>query len=373
MDSNMQLLNAPIPVLDLAPQTEELWPELTETIERVIRGGRYILGPEVAAFEEEVAAYLGGKHAVACNSGTDALILALRALGIGSGDEVITTSFTFFATAEAIVSVGAEPRFVDIDPSTFNIDSDQIESAVNRRTKAILPVHLFGHAADMDAIGEIARRHSLHVIEDAAQAFGGMFRGRRLGSIGDAAAFSFFPSKNLGAFGDGGLVATSNDDLADQARRLRTHGARRKYENEMFGYNSRLDELQAAVLRVKLPHVDRWNETRRQVASRYVELLSGLPWLQLPEAKSYASHVFHQFTVRITGRDREEVIAQLDDAGVKTMVYYPRPIHRLRVFDGTSSCFPHAEQAAKEVLSLPIGPSLTDESVQYICEAIQML
>jgi dTDP-4-amino-4,6-dideoxygalactose transaminase len=249
----------PIPVYDPLPEVEALWEELQAAALRVLRSGRYILGPEVEAFEEEVAAYLGVKHAIGANSGTDALVIALRALGVGPGDEVITTPFTFFATAEAISLVGATPVFVDIDPRTFNINPDLIPSAITPRTKAILPVHLYGLPAEMDPILEIARSHGLKVLEDCAQAFGATYKGKKVGTLGDAGAFSFFPTKNLGGFGDGGLIATNSDEVAERARMLRAHGSRRKYYNEAIGYNSRLDALQAALLRVKLPRVDAWN------------------------------------------------------------------------------------------------------------------
>ncbi|NPA93751.1 MAG: DegT/DnrJ/EryC1/StrS family aminotransferase [Chloroflexi bacterium] len=347
-----------IPIYDPRPEIEALWDEIHAAIDRVLRSGRFILGPEVEAFEREVAEYLGVKYAIGVNSGTDALVIALRALGIGPGDQVITTPFTFFATAEAISLVGAQPVFVDIDPVTFNIDPARIPAAITPRTKAILPVHLYGHAADMDPILEIAREHGLKVLEDVAQAFGGAYKGRKLGSLGDAAAFSFFPTKNLGGFGDGGLIATNDPQVADLARMLRAHGARRKYYNEMLGYNSRLDALQAAVLRVKLKHVDEWNRRRREVAARYQKALGKLEGVILPREMSYAYHVYHQYTVRILHGRREEVRRRLTEAGIGTMVYYPVPLHRLPVYAWPEGSLLHAERAAREVLSLPMGGKL---------------
>jgi dTDP-4-amino-4,6-dideoxygalactose transaminase len=357
-----------IPVYDPLPEVEFLWPELEEAFRRVMHSGQYILGPEVEALEREAAAYLGVKHAIGVNSGTDALVIALRALGVGPGDEVITTPFTFFATAEAISLVGATPVFVDIDPRTFNINPDLIPSAITPRTKAILPVHLYGLPAEMDPILEIARSHGLKVLEDCAQAFGATYRGKKVGTLGDAGAFSFFPTKNLGGFGDGGLIATDSDEVAERARMLRAHGSRRKYYNEAVGYNSRLDALQAALLRVKLPRVDAWNEARRQVASRYNELLAGLPGLVLPEVSP--GHVFHQYTVRVLG-GRDRVAEALAREGVGTMVYYPVPLHRLPVYAHMGAALPEAERAAREVLSLPIGPHLNPSSQEGVSEALK--
>ncbi len=351
-----------IPIYDPRPEVEALWDALQEATARVLRSGRFILGPEVEAFEAEVASYLGVRYAVGVNSGTDALVIGLRALGIGPGDEVITTPFTFFATAEAISLVGATPVFVDIDPLTFNIDPRQIPAAITPRTKAILPVHLYGHAADMDSILEIAQAHGLKVLEDVAQAFGGAYKGRKLGSLGHAAAFSFFPTKNLGGFGDGGLIATNDPAVAEQARMLRTHGARKKYHNETLGYNSRLDALQAALLRVKLQVVDEWNARRREVAARYQEALAGVEGLILPNEQPYAYHVYHQYTVRVLHGRREEVRQRLAEAGVGTMVYYPVPVHRLPVYASQAPSLPKAEQAATEVLSLPMGAFLSPQN-----------
>lgn len=359
-----------IPVLDLRPEIEEHWQEYMGAIAGVLKSGQFIMGPNVEAFEQEVAAYLGVKHAIGVNSGTDALVISLRALGIGPGDEVITTPFTFFATAEAISMVGATPVFVDIDPRTFNIDANLIESAITPRTKAILPVHLYGQAADMDPIMGVARRYNLKVVEDVAQAFGGEYKGRKLGTLGDAGAFSFFPSKNLGGFGDGGLIATNDDEVADQARMLRVHGSRRKYYNEMLGYNSRLDELQAALLRVKLRYVDRWNIERRHLAHAYTANLPADGTVEPPVEAPYALHVYHQYTIRVPRGMRDTVRRMLSEQGVATAVYYPVPVHQLPPYRGRWGTLLNAERAAQEVLSLPLWPGMDGDLQARITRTI---
>ncbi len=361
---------ASIPILDLSDEISALWDELQVAIQNVLRSGQFIMGPNVTAFEAEVESYLGVKHAVAMNSGTDALYIALRALGVSAGDEVITTPFTFFATAEAISHVGATPVFVDIDPVTYNIDPALIESAITPHTKAIIPVHLFGHPADMDPILEVAARHGLKVIEDVAQAFGAEYKGRKAGTLGHAGTFSFFPTKNLGAYGDGGLLATDDDEVAELARKLRAHGSLHKYQNELVGYNSRLDELQAAILRVKLPHVDEWNLGRRRVAETYRHLLRDLPGIVLPTEQPGVRHVYHQFTLRVLGGRRAELKDRLEKAGIGTMVYYPIPVHRLPVYGQAANSFPVAEVASAQVLSLPIWAQL-GEHLQ--CEVVERL
>jgi dTDP-4-amino-4,6-dideoxygalactose transaminase len=358
-----------VPILDLKPEYESLKGDLQKAINRVVESGQFIMGPDVKAFEAEVAQYLGVKHAIGVNSGTDALFIGLRALGIGPGDEVITTPFTFFATAEAISHVGATPVFVDIDKRTFNIAPGLIEEKITGRTKAILPVHLFGRPVEMSEIMELAERHNLKVVEDCAQSFGARYEGRQTGTFGDVGAYSFFPSKNLGAYGDGGLIATDDDALADAASMLRTHGAKRKYHNELVGYNSRLDTIQAAVLRVKLPHVDAWNEDRRRVAALYGELLEYVPGVVAPEATE--GHVFHQYTVRIIYGNRDEVQAGLKKAGIGTMVYYPVPVHQLPLYRGLDYHLPLAEKATGEVLSLPIWPTMDEPTQRRVVEAIK--
>jgi len=357
-----------IPILDLTPEIELLWDDLNAAFQRVLRSGQFIGGPEVEAFEREVADYLGTTHAVGVNSGTDALVIGLRALGIGPGDEVITTPFSFFATAESISNVGATPVFVDIDERTFNIDPTLIESAITPRTKAIMPVHLYGRPCEMDAIMDIAQRHGLKVIEDCAQSFGARFQGTQTGTIGHVGAFSFFPTKNLGGFGDGGMLVTDDDHVALLARKLRAHGSIKKYQNEMLGYNSRLDALQAALLRVKLPHVDAHNETRRSVAQNYETALAGAPGLVTP--KIVDGHVFHQYTVRIPGGRRDAVADGLRKRGVDTMVYYPVPQDRLPIYLNGGNC-PVSDAIAGEALSLPMSLSLTHDDVAAVAQHVR--
>lgn len=359
-----------VPVLDLTPEIQGLHDALINAIEGVLRSGQFIMGPNVRALEDELAAYLGARHAIAVNSGTDALVISLRAAGVGPGDEVITSPFTFFATAEAITQVGATPVFADIDPATFNLDPNQAAAAVTERTRALIPVHLYGQAAEMEPLLRIAREHGLRVIEDVAQAMGGTFQGARLGTLGDAGAFSFFPSKNLGAYGDGGLIATNDDELAEICRMLRVHGARRKYYNEVAGYNSRLDEVQAAILRVKLPHLEAANEGRRRVARRYTDALGDLPGVTVPAEAPDRTHVYHQYTVRIGGGRRDEVRERLAVAGIDTMVYYPLPVHRLPLYAAMEFDLPQAEAAAAEVLSLPMWPQMGDDVQDRVIAAL---
>lgn len=352
-----------IPVLDLRPGIRKLWPEINEAMQQVIDGTEFINGSAVERFEKNIAQYLGVKHAVGLNSGTDAITIALRALGIKEGDEVITTPFTFYATVESIQLVGAKPVLVDIDPQTFNIDANKIEDKISSRTKAMIPVHLYGHGAAMDQMMSIAQEFSLKVIEDNAQSFSGAFKGQKLGSIGDVGTLSFFPSKNLGAFGDGGMVVTNDDEMANMARMLRAHGARKKYYNETVGYNSRLDSIQAAVLDVKLRVIEMATDGRRRAAAFYKEALGKHPMIQVPVEKAGYRHCYHQYTVRIKGAKRDVVQSRLTEAGIGTMVYYPVPIHKLPVLTGERNAFPEAELAASEVLSLPIWPEI-EPSIQ---------
>jgi dTDP-4-amino-4,6-dideoxygalactose transaminase len=362
-----------VPVLDLSPELDVLWDELSGEALRVLRSGRFVLGPDVDAFEREAAEYLGVRHAVGLNSGTDALIIGLRALGVEPGDEVVTTPFTFFATAEAISLIGATPVFADIEADSFNLDPACVAAAVGERTRAVIPVHLFGRPVDYEAIAAVAARHDLWVLEDCAQSIGATVGAARTGSLGDAGAFSFYPTKNLGGFGDGGLLTTHDDDVADTARMLRTHGERSRYHNEMLGYNSRLDALQAALLRVKLRRLDEFNEARRGAARRYGELLGDLEAagaLTTPAVSD--GHMFHQYTVRIHDGRRDEVREGLDAAGIGTMVYYPIPCHRLPVYADAYSdvTLPVAEAAANEVLSLPIWPAITAATQARVAEAL---
>lgn len=354
-----------IPMVDLAAETREMGDEIKTAIAEVLASGRFILGPNVAALEQEVAAYLGVRHAVALASGTDALHLALRAAGIGSGDEVITTPFTFIATAEACSYIGAVPVFVDIEPGSFNIDPAKVAAALTRRTRAILPVHLYGQPADMDALLDIAQRHRLKVIEDCAQSFGARHRGRQTGTLGDAGCFSFYPSKNLGAYGDGGMTVTNDDELAATLRVLRDHGSRVRYHHSVIGYNSRLDEIQAAILRVKLRRIDELNRRRREAARHYTRRLAGSP-ITPPVCADDAGHVFHQYTVLAERRDA--VQKALTEAGIACAVYYPIPLHRQEVYAGNEQSLPQAEAAAARVLSLPMHPYLTAAAIDRVCD-----
>ncbi len=353
-----------IPILDLQPELAELGDDIFAAVKNVIQSGHFIMGPDVAEFEKEVAAFLGTKHAIACNSGTDALFIALKALDLKPGDEVITSPFTFFATAEAISHHGATPVFVDIDPKTYNLDPAQIEKKINAKTRGIIPVHIFGQSCDMDAIQAIAKKHNLFVLEDVAQAFGSDFKGKKVGTIGDMGAYSFFPSKNLGCYGDGGLMTTDRDDLAQTAKMLRVHGAKKKYFNEIIGYNSRLDTIQAAVLRVKLKQIDRYNAGRREAAKRYNELLGNVPGVLVPQEASYTKHVYHQYTIRVPAEKRDALVEKLQERGISTMVYYPLCVSDLPVYKNLSAEFkttPLASKYSHEVLSLPIWPQITGE------------
>jgi dTDP-4-amino-4,6-dideoxygalactose transaminase len=362
-------------MLDLQGEVASLWDEIEGAVHRVLRSGRFILGPEVEAFEHEVAATLGAKHAVGLNSGTDALVIGLRALGIGPGDEVITTAFSFFATAEAVLHVGATPVFVDIRQDSFNLDPERIEAAVSDRTRAILPVHLYGNPAAMTPILAIAERHGLRILEDCAQSFGARYgahgadnAGRMTGTLGDLGAFSFYPTKSLGAYGDGGMLVTDDDDLALSARKLRNHGGLTRYRNEMLGYNSRLDEIQAAVLRVKLPHVGRWTDLRLANAERYRALLDGCPDLTLPDLP--AGHIVHQFTVRVPADKRDGVVAALRAADIDSAVYYPTTLDAL-VPDHDAGPLPCALEASETALSLPVWAGLTSDRIDRVASTLR--
>ena len=360
-----------IPIVDLVEQYRALKTEIDGAIARVLESGTFIMGPHVAAFESEIAQYLGAEHAIALNSGTDALHLALRALDIGPGDEVITSPFTFVATTEAIGIVGAKPVFADIDPLTFNIDASLLEAAITRRTKAILPIHLYGAPADLTSIQSIAEQYNLAVVEDCAQAIGAAVEGRKVGTIGDIGCFSFFPSKNLGAYGDGGLVTTNSSKLAKRVKALRVHGGARKYYHDELGINSRLDEIQAAILRVKLKYLDSWISSRREVARRYTLAFQDNPAIQLPKTILDPSHVYHQYTIRVA--DRDQVRERVYQDGVQTMVYYPVPLHLQDVHRAHHAqlIFRHAETAAREVLSVPMYPELSVAAQDAVISAIQ--
>ena len=391
-----------VPPFSLSQQLADLGPELDAAVLGVLRSGQYIGGNEIQTFETSFAASVGTPHAVGCNSGTDALILALRALGIGPGDEVITASFSFFATAEAISAVGATPVFVEVDPVTYLIDLDRIEAAITPATRALIPVHLFGRPVDLESLMALAQRHSLKVIEDCAQATGASWNGKPVGSWGDVGCFSFFPTKNLGAAGDGGAVTCHDPALAQAMRELAVHGMPRRYLHTELGYNSRLDALQAAVLNVKLPHLNRWVEQRQTIASRYLEALQDLPGLQLPEPASATAvgHGWNQFVVRVrlcpegqshcagqcpdtasdfglpSSRCRDWLKQSLQDEGVNTIIYYPIPIHRQPAYSGLgldSGSLPITEQLCSEVLSLPIFPELSQEQQERVISVLKQL
>jgi dTDP-4-amino-4,6-dideoxygalactose transaminase len=359
-----------IPFLDVSAEIGILWDELTDALEDVLRSGRFILGPKVAEFEEAVARYLDAPHAVGLNSGTDALKIALQALSIGPGDEVVTTPFTFVATAEAVSAVGATPVFADIDSDSFNIDPAAMLRAITPRTKAVIPVHLFGHPARMADIMPVAQRHGLRVVEDCAQAFGAQVGEHRVGVLGDAGAFSFFPTKNLGGIGDGGMMVSADGAVAESARMLRAHGSRRKNDAECVGYNSRLDELQAAILLVKLRHANDAITGRQRVVSRYRDLLQEVDEVSCPSVVQGYTHSFNVYTLRVHGGRRDLVAARLRDLGVDSMIYYRIPLHKTSLYDVGES-FPVAEQAAAEVLSLPIWPTMSDGDIQVVARALK--
>lgn len=357
-------------MIDLKGQYIEIRDEVLSMINEVLESSQYVLGSKGAQFEAEVGRFLGMREAVGVASGTDALHLVLRALGIGHGDEVITSPFSFIATAEAIIYTGARPVFADIDPLTFNIDPTLIERAVTKKTKALLPVHIFGHPADMAEIMDIGTRYGLPVIEDCAQSFGAALDGRKAGSFGAASCFSFYPSKNLGAYGDGGLVAVNSPDVADEIRRLRNHGSRGGYRHDCIGYNSRLDELQAAVLLVKLSRIEQYNNKRRSRAALYTRLLRDV--VACPVEKERAYHVFHQYTIRSPRRD--EIRNVLKNGGISSVVYYPVPLHlqeALGFLGYKEGDFPVAEAISKEALSLPMYPELTDEDIGKVAHAVR--
>jgi dTDP-4-amino-4,6-dideoxygalactose transaminase len=358
-----------IPILDLRQQYLSLKDEIDAAIQGVLESGQFILGPDVAKLEERVANYCGCRYGVGVASGTDALRLTLTALEVGPGDEIITTPFTFIATANTISHCGAQPVFVDIDPRTYNLDPAAVEVVITPRTKGLVAVHLYGQPCDMGPLMAVAKRHGLFVIEDAAQAIGATYQGQRVGSFGDAGCLSFFPSKNLGAYGDGGMVVTNNAALADKVEVLRRQGGKKKYYHEVLGFNSRLDTLQAAILNVKLTYLESWNQRRREAAHRYNQFLSNLP-LTTPYEQPGSCHVYHQYTIRAPERD--ELAAYLKDLGVATMVYYPVPLHRQPLYcDIVRASAPNADRAAQEVLSLPMSPDLATSDQEYISEMIR--
>jgi dTDP-4-amino-4,6-dideoxygalactose transaminase len=361
-----------IPLLDLVAQYQSIKPEIDQAVQRVLDSGWFILGEEVAAFEEEASDYLNVNYGVGVASGTDALILALRALEIGEGDEVIIPAYTFFATAGAVLHVGARPVLVDINPKTYCLDVDQVQQAVTERTRAVVPVHLYGHPAEMDPLMYIAEEHHLKVIEDNAQAFGAEYKGRKTGGIADVGCLSFFPSKNLGGYGDGGMVVTDSKEVAERVRMLRVHGWKKKYYPEVLGYNSRLDALQAAVLRVKLRHVDEWNQRRREIAAVYDRALAEVPDIQAPFAADHIAHVYHLYVVRTERRDQLQ--KKLREKHVASGVYYPEVLHLtgpMGEFGYQVGDYPVSEQASAETLAIPIYPEIGKGNLTIIIQSIR--
>ena len=360
-----------IPVIDLGGEYLSLQRDIDEAVQRVLRSGHYVLGPELRRLEESLAKACGTTHAVGVNSGTDALTIILRSLGIGAGDEVITVPFTFFATVESIVHAGAKPVFVDIEPETFTISPRRVAKALSRKTKAVIAVHLYGQMADMSALLETTGKAGVPVIEDMAQALGAAYREKPAGSLGRAAALSFYPTKNLGACGDAGMILTRDEALAKQAISLRSHGTTAKYHYDEVGYNSRLDELQAAILNVKFEQLARWNERRSALAARYDRLLKGLP-LTVPARRDASSHVYHLYTIRTARRDALQ--AHLKSHGIESGVHYPSPLHlapALKSLGYQSGDFPESERAAKEVLSLPLHAQMSDRDVDSVAQCVK--
>ena len=372
-----------IPILDLAQQYANIEAEVSDAVLKVLASGGYIGGSRVLGFEQQFGAYIGVSECVVCNSGTDALYLALRALEIGSGDEVITTPFTFFATTEVISAVGATPVFVDIDPQTFNLDIDQLATAITNKTKAIIPVHLFGQPLDMTALMAIASAHQLAVIEDCAQATGALWAGQKVGSIGHIGCFSFYPTKNLGACGDGGAVTTNDPALAAKIRMLREHGSENRYLHTQIGINSRLDALQASILQIKLRYLDTWNQQRQAIAYRYHQLLNHIPGIVIPQELSGGQGVWNQYTIRLQAGERLDALSNnyrdkvrqlLQQQGVGSMVYYPLPLHLQPVYQSLGyqlGQLPVAEQACHEVLSLPMFPELSQEPQEQVIYSLK--
>lgn len=365
---------APFPLVDLKAQYRSIKSEIDAAIQRVMASQQFILGPEVENFEKEVADYCSTRFAIACASGSDAVLLPLMALDLGPGDEVVTTPFTFVATAGSVARLGARPVFVDIDPSTYNIDASKLEATITSRTKAIIPVHLFGMSAEMGAIMKIANRRGVPVIEDAAQAIGATYAGKPVGSIGLCGCFSFFPSKNLGGAGDGGMLTTNDEAFTDKLRLLHLHGGHTKYEYELIGMNSRLDALQAAILRVKLRHLDSWSEGRRRNAARYDELFAKLGLareIQLPCLAENCTHIFNQYVIR--ARRRDELKTFLRECGIPCDIYYPLPLHLQKAFaylGYKSGDFPESETASREVLALPVFPEMTEDQQHLVVDSV---
>jgi len=360
-----------IPIMNLGLQYEQLKESIDRAMTEIASSSKFVLGRETEDFEKKIGAYCGVRHAVGVASGTDALILTLTALNIGEGDEVITTPFTFVATAEAVSRVGARPVFADVDSRTYNIDPAKIEKAITPRTKAVIPVHLYGNPCDMDAILAIARKHKLKVIEDAAQALGAEYGGRKIGAFGDAACFSFFPSKNLGAFGDGGMIVTADEKLAERLRLLRVHGSVARYRHSIIGFNSRLDNIQAAVLSIKLKKLDEWTEKRRKTAAAYSSALKDI--VTVPREQAKGKHVYHLYVIRVDRSKRELLSDFLNENGVESRAYYPIPLHLQECYKGLGykkGDFPQTECVAGDTLALPLFPELRSDQQDYVIQKI---
>ncbi len=361
-----------IPLIDLKAQYQSIKADVDAAIQRILDNTSFIMGSEVATFETHFAAYMQAKHAIGVANGTDAILLTLVALGIQSGDEIITSPHTFIASVEPMMQLGAKPVFVDIDSATYNMNPALIEAAITPRTKAIIPVHLYGQPANMPAIKAIADKHHLMIIEDCAQAHGAEYDGQRVGSWGNAACFSFYPGKNLGAYGDAGAIITNDDGLAAHLRELRDHGSRTKYEHSVIGYNSRLDAMQAAILDVKLGHIEAWTELRRQHARAYTQALAGIPGVVTPTADARGRHVYHLYVIRVPG-EREAAFNQLRDAGIGVGIHYPVPLHLQPALAGLGyhvGDFPEAEAAASSIISLPMYPELTTIQMEAVVAAV---
>jgi dTDP-4-amino-4,6-dideoxygalactose transaminase len=361
-----------VPLMDLSSQYKELKGKIDRTMEHIAESSSFVLGKETEDFERDISSYCGVRYAIGVASGTDALILALTSLGIKQGDEVITTPLTFVATAEAISRVGAKPVFVDIEPSTFNIDPEKIVKAITADTKAIIPVHLYGNPCNMDAILEIAKKHKLKVIEDAAQAIGAVYRGRRIGALGDIGCFSFFPSKNLGAFGDAGMIVTDDSNTAGQLKLLRVHGSRSKYLHSIIGFNSRLDNLQAAILAIKLQKLEEWTDRRRRIARRYDSALQKI--VIVPEEQPGTRHVYHLYVIRVKGGRRDELLKFLNKNGIEARSYYSVPLHLQECYKELGhkeGAFPETEKAASESLALPLFAELETKQQDYVIKSLQ--
>lgn len=360
-----------ISIVDLGAHYRSIKTEIDKAVLSVLSSGHYVLGPQVKAFEEELAQYVGCKHAIACANGTDAITLSLMALGIKQGDEVITVSHSFFATSESIALVGAKPVFVDINENDFNVDISSIEKLITNKTKAIVPVHLYGQPCEIDKLVEIAKKHNLYVIEDCAQAIGAKYKGKPVGTFGDIGTLSFFPTKNLGAYGDGGGVLTNSDEIANKFKQLRVHGSSKRYVHDFIGLNSRLDEIQAAILRVELKYLDEWNQKRQKAAEYYNELFKETNLITVPFVSPNRQHIFHQYTIRVKGRD--SLCEKLKERNIESIIYYPIPIHKQKAFEYlnvSNNLLPITDKICNEILSLPIYPEITTEIQESVANSV---